>query len=48
LIYKKAILENMNINDFRQISEYEWEIKRGFQSGMRVPVIVFADVQNAA
>ncbi len=35
----------MNINDFHQISEYEWEIKRDFQSGMRVPVIVFADVQ---
>ena len=35
----------MNINDFRQISEYEWEIKRGFQPGMRVPVIVFADRQ---
>ncbi len=35
----------MNITDFHQISEYEWEIKRNFQPGMRVPVIVFADVQ---
>lgn len=33
----------MKINDFRQISKYEWEIAKGFQSGMNVPVIVFAD-----
>jgi len=35
----------MNINDLRQISEYEWEIKQDFQPGMRVPVIVFADAR---
>jgi len=35
----------MNINGFRQISEYEWEITQDFQSGMRVPVIVFADAR---
>ena len=33
----------MEINDFRKISEYEWEITQDFQPGMRVPVIVFAD-----
>ena len=35
----------MKINDFRKISKYEWEIAQDFQSGMRVPVIVFADAR---
>ncbi len=44
MIYKKVLLIEMKIDDLRQINEFEWEIKRGFQHGMRVPVIVFADV----
>lgn len=35
----------MEIKDFRKISDYEWEITRDFQPGMRVPVIVFADAR---
>ncbi len=35
----------MNINDLHQINEFEWEISKDFQLGMRVPVIIFADAK---
>lgn len=32
----------MNLQDFKKITEYEWEIPRSFRADMRVPVRVFA------
>src|SRR5512138_3328199 len=32
----------MNLQDFKKISDYEWEIPRSYRAEMRVPVRVFA------
>ncbi|HEX9017893.1 MAG TPA: RtcB family protein, partial [Anaerolineaceae bacterium] len=32
----------ITLHDFRKISDYEWEIPRGFRKQMRVPVRIFA------
>ncbi len=32
----------ITLQDLRKISEYEWEIPKGFRADMRVPVLVFA------
>src|SRR5512138_2992866 len=32
----------MNLQDFKKISDYEWEIPRSYRAEMRVPVRVFS------